>query len=165
MHRRGEHVRGVVADQLERRLAALAVMIATCAPSGSGRARSRSSGASPASGWPTSIASAARASPGPIAAAASAPVAPSGSSSGVAVGECHRDRHLSAAGYPPRPRDARAVSTAAPQRAQADCQSASSPSGVRAHLAGADELDQRALGRGAVGLLVVLRHDRRDLLA
>src|SRR2546422_10342972 len=56
-------------------------MIARRAPSGSGRARSRSSPSSPASGWPTSTASAARASPGPIAAAASAPVAPSSSCS------------------------------------------------------------------------------------
>ena len=78
-HRRGEHVRGVVADQLERLGRAVGDDLDLGRRRASGRARSRR--------WPPTLtASAARARPGPIAAARSAPVAPSSRSFRVPSG-------------------------------------------------------------------------------
>src|SRR5665213_4328080 len=123
-------------------------MIDTPAPSGSARARSRTSETPTKL---TSIASAARAKPAPIAAAASAPVAPSGSSSWVPSGSVTVTGI--AALQATRPRAIR--SGQLPQRVVAER--------LALYLAGAEQLDQLPLGRVAVGGHVVGSHDRGDL--
>src|SRR5579875_217244 len=159
------------------------VRMAMWAPSGSGRERSRSwapgaGSPSPPSGVLTSTASAARASPGPIAAAASAPLAPSGSCSALPSGsvtviisalEATRRRR----GFSRARRGARGLRASRGRRPRASARAAGRsgepPEGVVGErLAGgealAEQLDQLALGGVAVGRLVVLRHDRGDLL-
>ena len=169
LHHRGrEHVRGVVADQLEglrpvicgedrdvRAVGQRAREIAHLGPSPvRRRARPRR----------RSIAERGAREPGPIAAAASAPVAPSGSSSGLPSGSVTVTDIVSAGGYPA----AIAPAARSAQREPSGAAQASLPERVVGErLARARrrrrQLDQRALGGVAVRQLVVLREDRGDL--
>ncbi len=104
-------MRGVVPDQRQRLLPSFSVTIAIRAPSGSSRARSRSSGSAGSDprvrAWIAHLDRQRRAREarpdrrGGVRARGAVLQL-----QGLSVGECHRDRHLSASGYPPARRRA-----------------------------------------------------------